>query len=372
MLRRSCFKMGLITKEVEVGVTGVTQKYYESLGYEIPRYWNESKKAYFVKSGTTIQVKTCDLPKHSKIKITYMCDNCKTIHTVNYESYYKSKHQNEDACYCQKCMLKVFNTGENHPLWNEKLTEEERINSRDYPEYTEFTKRVLARDNYTCQCCGKTESNMLEVHHLDGYNWCIEKRTDDTNGITLCSMCHGNFHTTYGYGDNTKEQFQKWAGLTKINLNKYNGNLPKAKKAYCVEDDLIINSISKYCKDKNIPSIKIYECCNNIKSSAYGKHYVWYDNYIKMSDNEIKLLLMSGYYNKQIICLNNKKIFKNVRCVAKYFDINKRYINECCNDKMECVLKNGKNFYFKHLEKYMKEEHICNISELNCEFVFND
>lgn len=364
--------MGLITKEVEVNISGVSQKYYENLGYKIPRYWNESKKAYYVKSGTSIQVKVCDLPKHSKIKIMYTCNNCKTVHTVDYESYCKSKHQNENACYCQKCILKLFNSGENHPLWNDKLTESERINNRDYPEYTDFVKRVLVRDNYTCQCCGNTKSNTLEVHHLDGYNWCKEKRTDDTNGITLCNMCHGNFHNIYGYGENTKEQFGKWIGLSKINLSEYNGELPQAKIAYCVEDNLIINSVSKYCKTKNIQSIKVYECCNGVKSSAYGKHYVWYDNYLKMSETEINLLLMSGYYNKQIICINDKKIFKNAKCASKYFNTNRRYICDCCNNKMEYILKENQKLYFKYLEKYMEDENISNISELKCEFIFDD
>ncbi len=29
------------------------------------------------------------------------------------------------------------------------------------------------------------------------------------NGITLCEKCHDNFHLHYGYGDNTKEQFEE-------------------------------------------------------------------------------------------------------------------------------------------------------------------
>ena len=63
-------------------------------------------------------------------------------------------------------------------------TQQERLNDRKFSGYSEFVKMVLARDNYTCQCCG-TNNNDMRVHHLDGYNWCKEKRIDVTNGITL-------------------------------------------------------------------------------------------------------------------------------------------------------------------------------------------
>ena len=35
--------MGLLSTEVEVRLTGSNIKYYEDLGYEIPRYFNKNK-----------------------------------------------------------------------------------------------------------------------------------------------------------------------------------------------------------------------------------------------------------------------------------------------------------------------------------------
>ena len=87
-------------------------------------------------------------------------------------------------------------------------TQEEKDRERLYPEYKDFIEKVLIRDKYKCRYCGK-EIN-LNVHHSDGYNWCKEKRTDETNGITLCKTCHKEFHSIYGYGNNTKEQFKEW------------------------------------------------------------------------------------------------------------------------------------------------------------------
>ena len=65
---------------------------------------------------------------------------------------------------------------------------------------------VFEKYDYTCKCCGKRGGNLV-AHHLEGYNWCIEKRFDVDNGVVLCDKCHKLFHKEYGYGNNTKEQF---------------------------------------------------------------------------------------------------------------------------------------------------------------------
>lgn len=105
--------------------------------------------------------------------------------------------------------------GENHHNWNPNITQEERENGRYIEGYDDFIKGVYKRDNYTCQVCGQEgNGHNLNAHHLDGYNWCKEKRTDINNGITLCDKCHKEFHKLYGKGNNTKEQFEEY-------LNKY-------------------------------------------------------------------------------------------------------------------------------------------------------
>ena len=57
---------------------------------------------------------------------------------------------------------------------------------------------------------------MLNAHHLDGWNWCKDKRFKTSNGITLCEDCHVEFHKEYGYGNNTKEQFQEFKEFKEI------------------------------------------------------------------------------------------------------------------------------------------------------------
>jgi hypothetical protein len=113
---------------------------------------------------------------------------------------------------CNECSHESFIdkvSGENSYLWNSNLTNEEREINRDFPEYEKWRVKVFKRDNYACQCCGKVGYG-LNAHHKDGYHWCNERRTDETNGVTLCEECHEDFHKKYGYKNNTEKQFNEW------------------------------------------------------------------------------------------------------------------------------------------------------------------
>ena len=229
--------MGLISEYVEIKLGGRNIKYYENLGYKIPRHMDKNKDMV-VANGTTILVKISDLMPSSRCVVKIQCDNCNDILNVKWSDY--NNHNHNGKYYCNKCANKIFLSGENHPRWNPNLSQEERKQGRNYPEYIEFIKKVLKRDNYTCQCCGDNNTKHdIEVHHLDGYDWCKDKRTDESNGITLCKNCHKNFHSIYGFGNNTKEQFEEWIGNAIGELEKYNGELPTARKIYCVEENKI-------------------------------------------------------------------------------------------------------------------------------------
>lgn len=110
---------------------------------------------------------------------------------------------------CWECHLEN-NKGENNPNWNPTLTNADREKGRKIDGYNNWGYSVFERDDYTCQCCGKKSDSDITAHHMDGYNWCKDRRVGVSNGITLCEKCHTKFHKTYGYGDNTESQFLYW------------------------------------------------------------------------------------------------------------------------------------------------------------------
>ena len=109
---------------------------------------------------------------------------------------------------CSKCFYEN-NKGKNHCRWNPELTNEDRINGRHISGYVEWACFIKERDNFTCQACGKHGGNLVS-HHLESYNNSLNLRTALSNGICLCENCHKNFHHQYGYGNNTRKQFEKF------------------------------------------------------------------------------------------------------------------------------------------------------------------
>lgn len=99
--------------------------------------------------------------------------------------------------------------GETHPHYKQELTEEDRQDRRCQDGYDDWCLSVKKMANFSCDCCN-SHGVYLHSHHLDGYNWCKEKRLDVNNGVCLCESCHTKFHKKYGYGNNTKEQYFKF------------------------------------------------------------------------------------------------------------------------------------------------------------------
>ena len=111
--------------------------------------------------------------------------------------------------HCKKCGYKNL-LGDKNYFYNPNLSESDRLNAKyrfRQPEYKRFVRGCFERDNYTCQVSGMKSRGDIVVHHLNGYNWDVENRFNIDNGITLNKKLHNEFHTLYGKGSNTKEQF---------------------------------------------------------------------------------------------------------------------------------------------------------------------
>lgn len=114
-----------------------------------------------------------------------------------------------DGRSCRYCYLDS-NKGESHPRYDHTKSIEERIERRFIDGYTDWRNAVFERNKYTCFVCKDAKGGNLVAHHLDGYGWCVERRIDVTNGVTLCVICHKRFHAEYGYKNNTESQFNEW------------------------------------------------------------------------------------------------------------------------------------------------------------------
>lgn len=133
--------------------------------------------------------------------VTVRHNKCGRVYDVEAESF----SQGHGCSVCNQCR------GENHPKWNPNITDEEREKRRSVnsAEYTKWRKSVFERDGYRCIICNARSSYKHDIiaHHLNSWDKHINERYDLQNGITLCDYHHEDFHSLYGYGNNTKEQF---------------------------------------------------------------------------------------------------------------------------------------------------------------------
>ncbi len=76
-------------------------------------------------------------------------------------------------------------------------------------EYRLWREAVFARDNWICQKCGK-RGRILHPHHIQNFSKYPQLRFAIDNGITLCKICHIQFHKIYGKKYNEKEQIKNY------------------------------------------------------------------------------------------------------------------------------------------------------------------
>jgi len=159
--------------------------------------------------------------KGAKVKILHRCPcGCEWRVTPNHF------RRGYGCPECARRKLSEMRRGENCNFYNPDLTDEEREAERNMPEDREWKRRVKARDNFTCQYCGK-RGGKLNSHHLFAYNQYEPLRHELLNGITLCARCHyekghprglvGD-ETIYEFIDTIRKDFETADGAQKERL----------------------------------------------------------------------------------------------------------------------------------------------------------
>lgn len=278
--------MSLLSKYVEITPNAKNYKHYMALGYEIPKRIDK-QNVVRIDSNKKIIVNVKDLQKGCAAMVDVKCDSCGKEYSTHYSAYYKCKH--DDKSYCLQCAKKIFKT----PQKTNSIIRQKK-DYRYNHEYRKFTQDVLFRDKRTCQCCGKQEK--LVVHHLNGYDWYIEGRTLTDNAITLCEDCHISFHSIYGKGGNTKEQFYEWFNNINIDYIKNNRKGSKSdyvhkRRIYCITTNKIFDSFRDAASCYNIlQQDNIRVCCEGRSKSAG-----------KLKDGtKLKWMYYQDYLNKNV------------------------------------------------------------------------
>lgn len=104
---------------------------------------------------------------------------------------------------------KILTLGE--LLADETMTPQEKYHYyiNKSAEWKQVKKAVLQRDEYACQCCGRTdEETILSVHHRCYDSLFQESNNNYKDLITLCKVCHFSIHQAKSNINRFK--LQKW------------------------------------------------------------------------------------------------------------------------------------------------------------------
>jgi len=73
--------------------------------------------------------------------------------------------------------------------------------------------------------------------------------------------------------------------IAELDLQKYEGELPQAKRIYCYEEDKIYESAREFAETHGVKSnIHIYRTCNHIETrTVKGMHIFWLYEYERMT-----------------------------------------------------------------------------------------
>jgi len=97
------------------------------------------------------------------------------------------KHHSDEA----KRKMSEKRRGKDNSFWKGGITTLMR-GIRRSPEYYQWRKAVLERDNHICQDCGATKQ--VDAHHIQSIVDYPEGIFEVNNGLTICGDCH-NRHT---------------------------------------------------------------------------------------------------------------------------------------------------------------------------------
>lgn len=141
----------------------------------------------------------------AKDPVIFECVNC---HSPAKNKDFTSMKTRNPLCFCRACNIKRISAARRDP----NLTDEDRKTRRErFPWYGYWCRRVYRV--YKGLCCISGEKvdwrkKGFVIHHLQGFTYFPELRTDVANGVVLKKEIHNEFHDKYGRHHNTLEQFK--------------------------------------------------------------------------------------------------------------------------------------------------------------------
>ena len=366
--------MGLITKEVYIGLGGSNVKYLESLGYIIPKE-NDNRGRLRIPNRTKILVKTEDLQNNSTAKVDVECDCCgERLKHMPWQAYIKYIHE-DGKYYCKNCAMKLYG-GEN--LRKSLLNK----NGKSFQQWCIDNNRqdVLDRWDYELNKLKPSEigysSNKKyyfkcprRIHDSELKN--ISNFVNGQEGAMKCNQC--NSFAQWGIDNLCEDFLEKYWDYEKNKISPW--KIPKAydkkvwikcqEKDYHESYDIIPNNFINNCRcpycNKNSGKIHPLDSLRKLLEDKELLH-LW-SNKNKKSPYKYSPHSGQDVYWK---CPDGKhKDYRRKVSVSNICDFR---CPECVRERMESFLQEKVRLYLNELGYIISHERNCSIIPQNPKF----
>lgn len=192
------------------------------------------------------------------------------------------------------------------------------------------------------ELCPEEELDEKECYYINLYN-----AFDSDKGYNLTS------------GGGRNKQYSK-STREKLRINGTGSNNPNSKKVICLETGKVYESMAIAGRDYGIDYTNIYRCCNLFRYTTAGVHWMFYDNYLNSSEEEIQDLLSKQDNGKTrtVIYLNTLEVFPSIKEASAKTGVNANSISSCClhDRKRAGVTDDGEPRIFMFYKEYATEQ----------------
>ena len=190
---------------------------------------------------------------------------------------------------------------------------------------------------------------------------CPEEDLDDMECYYI--KLYDSFNNSKGYnltsGGKRRKEYSA-STREKLRINGTGSNNPNSKKVICLETKKIYESMAQAGEDYNIDYTNIYRCCNLMRYTTAGVHWMFLDNYNNASEKYINSLLSKKDSGKttSVIYLNTMEVFDSIKEASLHTGINLNSISLCCSHKRPRAGKTdeGEPRIFMYYDEYLKNQ----------------
>ena len=198
---------------------------------------------------------------------------------------------------------------------------------RAFNKYSENAFEVFILD-----ICRKDQLNDQEIFYIKWFN-------SKNNGYNMTDGGDGTINIV----EETRLKLSKSnSGIN--NPNYGNGDKIKGDKNPSKRPE-VKEKISKSLKGKKFSEERKY----HISESTKGKHL----GHNHSEETKLKISISSigkpGTTNKKCICITDGNEFSSLKSAGEFYNINYRFISDCCKNKIDCVNINNKEYKFEFI-----------------------